>query len=136
MSKKEGDFSPKQMGEFLQAYSGKANYGGITYWGGKDLVRLAKYMMMAKDLQHPSYDIIKSHLKRALSNWFSYEPNEEKHYFAWYERWKGLVGFDHSYGSFQFTDNHFHYGYFTYAAALLAMEDHEIDCSTVRQSSS
>ena len=36
---------------------------------------------------------------------------------------KGLVGFNSSYGSEEYTDNHFHYGYFTVASALLAMQD-------------
>ena len=34
-----------------------------------------------------------------------------------------MLGFDVSYDSDAFNDHHFHYGYFTYAAALLCMED-------------
>ena len=54
-----------------------------------------------------------------MENWLTYTPGEKDHYFAYYPRRKGLVGFDASYGSEHFTDNHFHYGYFVYAAGLL-----------------
>jgi len=42
---------------------------------------------------------------------------------ARYPNWPALVGFDSSYGSEQFNDHHFHYGYFTFASALLGMYD-------------
>jgi len=38
-------------------------------------------------------------------------------------RWGGLVGEDTSYDSDAFNDHHFHYGYFTYAGALLCLVD-------------
>ena len=33
------------------------------------------------------------------------------------------MGFNSSYGSEQFTDNHFHYGYLAMSAALIGMHD-------------
>jgi endoglucanase Acf2 len=99
-------------------------YGAAdTYWGGKDLVRLAKYMLMAKETNHPQYTTLLNILKNSLSNWFTYTPGETERYFAWYPKWKALIGFDESYYSGVFTDNHFHYGYFIQAAALTAMAD-------------
>ena len=42
----------------------------------------------------------------------TYKPGEKAFYYARYPLpWSGLVGFNSSYGSEQFTDNHFHYGY-------------------------
>ncbi|HYG41159.1 MAG TPA: glycosyl hydrolase, partial [Cytophagales bacterium] len=99
-------------------------YGAAdTYWGGKDLVRLAKYMLMAKETNHPQYPTLLNILKNSLSNWFTYTPGETERYFAWYPKWKALIGFNESYYSGVFTDNHFHYGYFIQAAALAGMAD-------------
>jgi endoglucanase Acf2 len=99
-------------------------YGAAdTYWGGKDLVRLAKYMLMAKETNHPQYTTLLNILKNSLTNWFTYTPGETERYFAWYPKWKALIGFNESYYSGVFTDNHFHYGYFIQAAALVGMAD-------------
>ena len=47
----------------------------------------------------------------------------QAHYFARYPKWHALIGMKPSYGSEAFNDNHFHYGYFTAAAAMLGMTD-------------
>lgn len=101
----------------------KTGYGGDTYWGGKDLVNLAKYTLMAKEIDHQSYETLKARTKAALEDWLTYTQGENEHFFARYDRWKAIVGFDQSYGSAQFTDNHFHYGYLIHAAALYGMVD-------------
>ncbi|HRX87630.1 MAG TPA: glycosyl hydrolase, partial [Phycisphaerae bacterium] len=62
-------------------------------------------------------------LRGALADWFTYTPGEEARYFAAYPHWGALVGFNESYYSFEFTDHHFHYGYFAMASALLGMYD-------------
>lgn len=98
-------------------------YGSDTYWGGKDLMRIARYMMAAKELGHPDYNTLRTILENAFNDWMTYTPGESSRYFAWYPRWKALIGFNESYYSGTFTDNHFHYGYFIQAAALLAMCD-------------
>jgi len=98
-------------------------YGGDTYWGGKDLTCYAQYLIMAHELGDPHEADFHKAISDALSDWFTYTPGEEAHYFARYDRWKAMVGFHPSYGSETFTDNHFHYGYFTFSAALLGMND-------------
>jgi endoglucanase Acf2 len=99
-------------------------YGAAdTYWGGKDLVRIAKYMLMAKETNNANYTTLMNALKNSMANWLTYTPGETERYFAWYPKWKALIGFNESYYSGVFTDNHFHYGYFIQAAALLAMAD-------------
>ncbi|MBN2162398.1 MAG: carbohydrate-binding protein [Pontiellaceae bacterium] len=95
-------------------------YGSDTYWGGKDLVRIGRYMMIARELDHPDYAVLRDILKDALADWMTFTPGEQERYFAWYPEWKALIGFNESYYSGLFTDNHFHYGYFIQAAALLA----------------
>jgi hypothetical protein len=70
-----------------------------------------------------SFAPLRDTLRRAMSDWFTYTPGETAHFFARYPRWGALVGFKGSYGSETFTDNHFHYGYFTTCAAMLGMVD-------------
>ncbi|WP_189663226.1 MULTISPECIES: glycosyl hydrolase [unclassified Polaribacter] len=114
------DIQYKLVSEFA---SKRKTYGGDTYWGGKDLVNIAKYALMAKELNHQSYEDLKTLAKASLVDWLTYTEGENEHYYARYDRWKALVGFNQSYGSAQFTDNHFHYGYLIHAAALYGMID-------------
>jgi endoglucanase Acf2 len=120
----EHDFDPGRMDLYLTMYSGRTSYGSDTYWGGKDLVRLGRYMTFADELgDTEARDILRQTLRGALEDWYTYTPGELEHYFAAYPKWGALVGFNESYYSYSFTDHHFHYGYHTMAAALLAMFD-------------
>jgi endoglucanase Acf2 len=122
----ENEYDVAVMKDFVSSYAQRTSYGGDTYWGGKDVLQFAEYMTMAKQIGDlESYETLKTSLKTALSDWFTYTPGENEKFFARYDTWKALVGFGESYGSAAFTDNHFHYGYFTLAAGLLAYEDPE-----------
>lgn len=119
-------YSADKQYELVSKFASKRKtYGGDTYWGGKDLVNIAKYALMAKELNHQSYQDLKALSKKSLIDWLTYTEGETSHYFTRYERWKALVGFNQSYGSAKFTDNHFHYGYLIHAAALYGMLDSE-----------
>lgn len=72
-----------------------------------------------------AYELSKKKLHDTLVNWLTYTPGETNYYMSYYRRWGGILGSAVSYGSDEFNDHHFHYGYFTYAAALLCMEDPE-----------
>lgn len=99
-------------------------YGNDTYWGAKDLIQYAEYAAIASLTGNEAAAAsLKTVLREALADWFTYTPGEKEHYFARYDGWKALVGFNPSYGSEEFTDNHFHYGYFTLAAALAGLMD-------------
>ncbi|MFA0963419.1 glycosyl hydrolase [Roseivirga sp. BDSF3-8] len=121
-------YQPGRMTTLISEYTANLQaqaepYGTDTYWGGKDLVRIAKYMLMAKETNHPDYNTLLSILKDAITDWCTYTPGETERYYAWYPQWKALVGFNESYYSGVFTDNHFHYGYLIQAAALAGMAD-------------
>ncbi|GAB3605152.1 hypothetical protein GCM10027413_05610 [Conyzicola nivalis] len=120
------EYDVAAMKKFVSSYAKRTEYGGDTYWGGKDVLQFAEYMTMAKQIgDDASYETLKGTLKTALNDWFTYTPGENEKFFTRYDTWKALVGFGDSYGSLEFTDNHFHYGYFTLAAGLLAFEDPE-----------
>lgn len=117
------DYSPERMDFYLDQYAQRTDYGGDTYWGGKSLTQFGDYMTIAADLGTDHIDALKAALTTALEDWFTYDGVETEHYFARYDGYKALVGFNESYGSSQFTDHHFHYGYFTRSAALLGLQD-------------
>ena len=99
-------------------------YGKDTYWGGKHLLTIAKSLTIATQLDVPIKNDLEMLLKECLSNWFTYTSGEDAFYFAQYPLpWSGLVGFNPSYGSGAFSDNHFHYGHYVLAASFLAMND-------------
>jgi endoglucanase Acf2 len=114
-----------KMDTLLKDYSKNTDNPTDTYWGGKTLVNAAKYTLIAKETGNPNYETFKAKTRTLLENWLTYTPGETEMYYARYEKWKALVGFNSSYGSSQFTDNHFHYGYLTYAAAMLGMVDQD-----------
>lgn len=118
------DYDPARMKLYMQLYATKKGYGAETYFGGKDLTQFGQYMNFAWELGRTTeFTKLKQSLRNALTDWFTYTPGETEHYFARYPNWRGLVGFNESFYSYQFTDHHFHYGYFTTASALLGMHD-------------
>lgn len=117
------DFDAGRMRDYLARYATRTDYGGDTYWGGKHLTQFGQYMAMARQMNDPHFDALRDSLRKALSDWFTYTSGEKEHFFARYPKWRALIGFNTSYGSEQFNDNHFHYGYFTSAAALLGIYD-------------
>jgi endoglucanase Acf2 len=134
------DYDPQQMRTFLQTYiqqhidaaaSAAAGttllvYGNDTYWGGKPLQEYAEYALIAKQIGDTAdFNILLNSLRRAMTDWFTYTPGTDttSHFFAYYPGSHALIGFNPGYGAEDFTDNHFHYGYFTSAAGVLAMLD-------------
>ncbi|MDE6311827.1 MAG: discoidin domain-containing protein [Muribaculaceae bacterium] len=117
-------YDPTIMRELMQSYASAGSFGGDTYWGGKGLTQMALNMMFAKETGHTDiYETSRTRLREAFENWLTYTPGENTFFFSYYPRWGAMLGFDVSYDSDAFNDHHFHYGYFTYAAALLCLED-------------
>ena len=102
-----------------------ANYEGCgdTYWDGKGLNRLANAMIAAEDAgDDETAAMLLEALKTRLENWFTYSGSSDDAYFYYDEGVGSLFGFPQSYSSVdQLNDHHFHYGYFIYAAAQVAM---------------
>ena len=112
------------MKQMIADYAAKGSFGADTYWGGKGLIQMALNMAFAKELgEDELFEQCHSRLREVMENWLTYTPGEQSYFFARYDRWGALVGYDTSYDSDTFNDHHFHYGYFTYAGALLALVD-------------
>ena len=121
---KTNPYSEEKMLEMLTSYAANGSFGADTYWGGKGLTQMALNMMFAREMGNTAlFRQCRDKLKEALVNWLTYTPGEKDFFFARYDRWGAMVGYSTSYDSDTFNDHHFHYGYFTYAAALLALVD-------------
>ena len=119
-------YDPNLMRSLCAEYAIAGSFGADTYWGGKGLTQMAHYMTTAYQMgDTATFELAKSRLKATLIDWYTYTVGEDQYYFARYDRWGALVGFDPSYDSDTFNDHHFHYGYFVYASALLCMLDND-----------
>lgn len=105
--------------DFFQNYEGI----GDTYWDGKGLNRLVNAMVAAYDADDTALgDRLLEELKKELEDWFTFSGDDDDAYFYYDDKVKSLFGFPQNYCSVdQINDHHFHYGYFIYAAAQVAM---------------
>lgn len=99
------------------------DYHNNTYWGGKVLEHDAQMALIAQRLNSPTFKTHAGQLKAALADWLTWTPGEKEFFFTAYPGTGALIGFPPAYGSESFTDNHFHFGYFTAAGGMLATVD-------------
>lgn len=121
----------ERLGQFLEselAYgadtllSQRRNPG--TYWEGKGLNRTVQVMAIAE--QHGAREqaaTLEQAVKERMQSWF--RPQESRGgYFHYNDALGTLIGYPDEYGSAeQVNDHHFHYGYWIYAAAQIALRD-------------
>jgi endo-1,3(4)-beta-glucanase len=95
-----------------------------TYFGGKDVHRMAQLTRLAEDVgADQDARRIRERAVSELDDWLGGTSGcaaDAVRCFAYDTAWKGVVGREASFGSEEFNDHHFHYGYFLAAAALLA----------------
>jgi len=97
-----------------------------TYYGGKALYRAA--MLYSLALQVGADDAaadIRTRLTTTLDQWTDPKgcAGRTSSCFVYDEQAHGMVGRTPSFGSEEFNDHHFHYGYFLFAAGVLAAHD-------------
>ena len=97
-----------------------------TYFGGKALYRLANLLQIATQLdEDDAAEIARTRLVDALTDWTTADrcETESTRCFVYDPEAKGIVGKVASFGSDEFNDHHFHYGYLLYAAAIAVKDD-------------
>ena len=97
-----------------------------TYFGGKALYRLANLLQIATQLgEDDAAEIARTRLVDALTDWTTADrcATESTRCFVYDPEVKGIVGKVASFGSDEFNDHHFHYGYLLYAAAIAVKDD-------------
>ena len=57
---------------------------GLILTGVVNMIELAKYMLIARELKHSEYEAMKAKLKEALHDWLTYTPGETERYYAYY----------------------------------------------------
>ncbi len=101
-----------------------------TYFLGKELLRMAHLFELAKQLEmEEEARKIQKVIKGEFALWKSNIENklrpEDGKYVSYDNLIKGAVGYRTSFGSEEFNDHHFHYGYFIHTAAILGKYDRE-----------
>lgn len=102
-------------------------YPADTYFGGKALARDAQLWTIAREVGRD--DLAESVKERAtieLLDWAEAagcESEGDARCFFYDEANRGVVGQTPSFGSEEFNDHHFHYGYFLYAAGVFGQDD-------------
>lgn len=99
-----------------------------TYFAGKKLYAAANLLDLAEQLgMEREAGIIQEKLKAELTGWKqrSFLQRQPNKYFSYDPVLRGIVGETPSFGSELFNDHNFHYGYFIYAASILARYDQD-----------
>lgn len=105
-------------------------YPADTYFGGKALAREAQLWSIAREIGRD--DLAATIHERAtaeLLDWVEAEgcvDEGDARCFFYDETNRGIVGQTPSFGSEEFNDHHFHYGYFLYAAGVFGQDDPEL----------
>lgn len=101
--------------------------GNDTYGTGKGLNRTSNMLAAAETAgKTDDANLLLNALKNELEDWFTASGTDGDKYFYYDESLGSLFGFPQSYSSVdQMNDHHFHYGYFIYAAAQVALRDPE-----------
>ncbi|MEI8340268.1 MAG: glycosyl hydrolase, partial [Verrucomicrobiota bacterium] len=117
-------FDRGRMNGYLNAFAGWNNdFNPETYAGGKQVAMFARELACARGLNHSKVPVLKSKLRGELENFLTYKEGKPNKFFAYSERIGGLIGFQCGFGSHRFNDQHFHYGYYVYAAGILSLFD-------------
>ena len=95
-----------------------------TYFGGKQIAHISRLIPIADG--SGNLDVrnkLIAALRNELVDWFTATPGEKDHYFYYDKQCGGLIGMNASFYAYDYTDHHFHYAHFVYAAAILSLYD-------------
>ncbi|MGE5588372.1 MAG: glycosyl hydrolase [Clostridia bacterium] len=109
--------------EHIRLGLGSARYN--TYVIGKNLGRLANILPIAEQIgDTAARNSFLSTMTQTLEDWFTASPGETENLFYYDKNWGTLIGYNAGYGSnTDLNDHHFHYGYYVFAAAAVALRD-------------
>ncbi len=98
--------------------------GGGSYFGLKELGRLATVAEIADRIgDRAAAREALDRLRAQLVDWLTYSGSGDARYFGYDRIWGGLVAVPAEFGSQDYNDHHFQYGYLVRAAATLAAAD-------------
>jgi endoglucanase Acf2 len=93
-----------------------------SYWDGKSLFKLANALQIADQIGYvAARDYLLQAVKNELEDWFD---GREPRALYYDKNWRTLIPVPGGFGSgLELNDHHFHYGYFVFAAAIVARFD-------------
>ena len=110
----------------VDAKGGPADLPGDSYFGPKAMYRLANLIQVADALGETALaDQVATKLATELQSWADPQgcSTRDAKCLVYDPEIKGVVGLTPSFGSEDFNDHHFHYGYLLYAAAVAGARD-------------
>lgn len=109
----------------LEKAKRNVSLSGDAYWQGKDLHPLGMGVLMADQLGETGLrDEFLGKIKTILENWFNYDGEDDISYFVYDDKWGTLYYNSSGFGvNTGITDHHFTYGYYMFAATVLATYD-------------
>lgn len=122
------EFSAKDAIDYLyvlQEAKKNVSLSGDAYWQGKDLHPLGMGVLMADQLGEITLrDEFLGKIKMILEDWFTYDGPDDISYFVYDDKWGTLYYNSSGFGvNTGITDHHFTYGYYMFAATVLATYD-------------
>jgi len=97
-----------------------------SYGHGKEVGRMACLIPIANQSgEDAARTYLLGRLTTDLENWFTYTPGETLRCFYYNSHWGGMIAYQADFDEDQFTDQHFHFGYFIYASAILGLYDRD-----------
>ena len=99
--------------------------GGDAYWQGKSLHPLATAVLVADQSGNTEYkELFLERMRYIFEDWFTYSGPDDEAYFFYDKNWGTLYYRYSEFGANTgICDHHFTYGYFLFAAAVLATYD-------------
>lgn len=93
-----------------------------SYWDGKSLLKLANALQIADQIGYASArDYLLRAIENTLEDWFD---GQKPRAFYYDKNWRTLIPVPAGFASgLELNDHHFHYGYFVFAAAVVARFD-------------
>ena len=101
-------------------------YPQDSYFGGKALFRDAMLFEIAKAVgATDAAKTVKDRLTTSLLRWTEPKGADARatECFVYDPKYHGMIGLQASFGSDEYNDHHFHYGYFLYAAGVMCADD-------------
>lgn len=103
------------------------NPAADAYWEGKNLHPLGMGVLMADQIGETELrDTFLARIKKILVNWFTYDGKDDISYFIYNQNWGTMYYEQSEFGAnTAICDHHFTYGYFMFAATVLATYDNQ-----------
>ncbi len=96
--------------------------GAGSYFGSKQIAALASDVEVGRRLGLDVEDLERL-LANEVRNALDYTSDTDNRWLAFDESWGGIIAQPAEFGSEDYNDHHFHYGYLIHAAAVVGVED-------------